>query len=67
MKHHKKNFRAFVAMPLVITLLIGCQSDGEVVERPEKIYYDQAQRRMSTGNFMGAIESLETIESRYPF
>ena len=67
MKHHKKIFRAFVVTPLVITLLIGCQSDGEVVERPEKIYYDQAQRRMSTGNFMGAIESLETIESRYPF
>ena len=36
MKHHKKIFSAFVAMPLVITLLIGCQSDGEVVERPEK-------------------------------
>ncbi|MDB4591843.1 outer membrane protein assembly factor BamD, partial [Gammaproteobacteria bacterium] len=34
---------------------------------PEKIYYDQAQRRMLTGNYIGAIEALETIESRYPF
>ena len=39
----------------------------EEVEQPEKIYYDQAQKRMNAKNYYGAIESLEAIENRYPF
>ena len=57
-------------LPIYIGLslvLIGCKSDGEVVEQPEKIYYDQAQFRMNNKNYFGAIESLEAIETRYPF
>mgnify|MGYP002038633373 CR=1 FL=1 len=28
-----------------------CVSDGPEIEQPEKIYYDQAQRRMNSNNF----------------
>ena len=52
---------------LVLVFSYGCNSTGEEIEQPEKIYYDQAQRRMSSNNYLGAIESLEAIESRYPF
>ena len=52
---------------LVLVFSYGCNSTREEIEQPEKIYYDQAQRRMSSNNYLGAIESLEAIESRYPF
>ena len=47
--------------------MLGCNSDGPEIEQPEKIYYDQAQKRMAAKNFFAAIESLEAIETRYPF
>jgi len=52
---------------VVIAFLVGCKSDGEEIEQPEKIYYDQAQARMESGNYFGAIEALEAIDNRYPF
>tara|TARA_B100001113_G_scaffold351319_1_gene350157 strand:+ start:3196 stop:3978 length:783 start_codon:yes stop_codon:yes gene_type:complete len=54
-------------MFIISSVLMSCNSDGPEVEQPEKIYYDQAQRRMTAKNFYGAIESLEAIETRYPF
>jgi|TARA_B100001093_G_scaffold490065_1_gene528784 outer membrane protein assembly factor BamD len=47
--------------------MVSCNSDGPEIEQPEKIYYDQAQRRINSKNYFGAIESLEAIETRYPF
>jgi outer membrane protein assembly factor BamD len=47
--------------------MVSCNSDGPEIEQPEKIYYDQAQRRINAKNYFGAIESLEAIETRYPF
>ena len=67
MKLSKKFYKYAIFFPIIASLLISCRSDGPEIEQPEKIYYDQAQRRMSTKNFFGAIESLEQIESRYPF
>ncbi|MAR94842.1 MAG: outer membrane protein assembly factor BamD [Gammaproteobacteria bacterium] len=67
MKVSKKIYKFAILLPLIASLLISCRSDGPEIEQPEKIYYDQAQRRMSSKNFFGAIESLEQIESRYPF
>ena len=59
MKDFKKNIKTLI-FGLFLTLIIaGCKSDGEEIEQPEKIYYDQAQARMSSGNYCGAIESLE--------
>ncbi len=67
MKDFKKNIKKFI-FGLFLTLIIaGCKSDGEEIEQPEKLYYDQAQSRMSSGNYFGAIESLEAIDTRYPF
>ena len=59
--------KLFIVLPIVTLLLISCNSDGPEIEQPEKIYYDQAQRRMAGNNYFGAIDSLEAIESRYPF
>ena len=57
----------FTFIILASIFLVACSSEPEIVEQPEKIYYDQAQRRMAAGNFFSAIESLEAIETRYPF
>lgn len=59
--------KLFIVIPIVTLLLVSCNSDGPEIEQPEKIYYDQAQRRMAGKNYFGAIDSLEAIESRYPF
>ncbi|MDC1475301.1 outer membrane protein assembly factor BamD [Gammaproteobacteria bacterium] len=65
----KKKIRAVVVFSIVLPLvfLTSCNSDGPGIEKPEKIYYDLAQRRMKANNFFSAIESLEAIEARYPF
>jgi len=67
MKHSEQILKLLIVLPIVATLLVSCASDVEEIEQPEKIYYDQAQRRMESGNYFGAIEALEAIESRYPF
>ena len=45
----------------------SCSKDEVEIERPEKVYYDQAQRRIKVNNYYGAIESLQKIETQYPF
>ena len=45
----------------------SCSKDEVEIERPEKVYYDQAQRRIKVNNYYGAIESLQRIETQYPF
>ena len=60
-------FKFLFCFPIVAFFLVSCNSDGPEIEQPEKIYYDQAQRRMESKNFFGAIESLEAIETMYPF
>jgi outer membrane protein assembly factor BamD len=67
MKLAKKIYKYPIMVILASSFLVGCNSDGPEIEQPEKIYYDQAQRRMTAKNFYGAIEALEAIESRYPF
>ena len=60
-------FKFLFCFPIVAFFLVSCNSEGAEIEQPEKIYYDQAQRRMASKNFFGAIESLEAIETMYPF
>ena len=69
MKYIKINIRTFAIFTVILPMLFlsGCNSDGPVVEQPEKVYYDLAQRRMQANNFFSAIEALQAIESRYPF
>tara|TARA_Y100000766_G_scaffold283472_1_gene299171 strand:+ start:4521 stop:5297 length:777 start_codon:yes stop_codon:yes gene_type:complete len=57
-------------MLIVITqvvFIVSCNSDGPVLEQPEQIYYDLAQRRMKANNYFSAIEALQAIETNYPF
>ena len=63
---YRQTLKLLFLTPIVALFLVACNSDGEEIEQPEKIYYDQAQKRMASKNFFGAIESLEAIESRYP-
>ena len=64
---HINKFKFLFCFPIVAFFLVSCNSDGPEIEQPEKIYYDQAQKRMASNNFFGAIESLEAIETMYPF
>ena len=61
MKYIKTNIRTLVIFTAVLPLMFlsGCNSDGPVIEQPEKVYYDLAQRRMKANNFFSAIESLQ--------
>ena len=57
-------------LPLAIAcafFISSCSKDEVEIERPEKVYYDNAQRRMKVNNYFGAIESLQRIETQYPF
>ena len=67
MKNIINSYKYTILVILTSSVLVSCNSDGPQIEQPEKIYYDQAQRRMTAKNFYGAIESLEAIETRYPF
>ncbi len=44
MKHINK-FKFIFCLPIVAFFMVSCNSDGPEIEQPEKIYYDQAQRR----------------------
>ena len=67
MKNKNYNNKFSILLLLIAFVIVGCNSDGPEIEQPEKIYYDQAQKRMNAKNYYGAIESLEAIENRYPF
>ena len=69
MKHKFKNLRklTFLAIITQIVFITSCNSDGPIMEQPEQIYYDLAQRRMNANNYFSAIEALQAIETNYPF
>ena len=56
---YKNNFKLFILLPIVSVFMIGCSSDGPEIEQPEKIYYDQAQRRMAAKNFLVQLNLLK--------
>ena len=64
---YSQNVQKLICTLIVSTLIVSCNSDGPEIEQPEKIYYDLAQKRMLNQNYIGAIESLEAIESKYTF
>ncbi len=67
MNRNPKNI-LFLSIALGCALSItSCSKDQAEIERPEKVYYDQAQRRIKVNNYFGAIESLQRIETQYPF
>ena len=65
-----RNLRNILLLPLFFVFafsISSCSKDEVEIERPEKVYYDQAQRRIKVNNYFGAIESLQRIETQYPF
>ena len=65
-----RNLRNILLLPLFFAFVFSfssCSKDEIEIERPEKVYYDQAQRRIKVNNYFGAIESLQRIETQYPF
>jgi len=65
-----RNLRNILLLPLFFVFVFSissCSKDEIEIERPEKVYYDQAQRRIKVNNYFGAIESLQRIETQYPF
>ncbi len=64
-----RNLKNILSLPLVLAcafFISSCSKDEVEIERPEKVYYDTAQRRMKVNNYFGAIESLQRIETQYP-
>src|SRR5690554_7909668 len=62
--------RAVVRLLLVssiIALASGCASNREVEVLPEETYYGNARQAIISGNFDGAEENLDALESDYPF
>ena len=55
----------------LIIIFVSCATQKKEEERSsateEKIIYDQAQERIKTGNYSMAIDSLESLERRFPF
>ena len=66
-----KNQKYVISLAVILSTLFiaGCASEKEEITRDivEKELYDQAQRRMKTGNYISAVLSLETLEKRFPF
>ena len=69
MENKIKNLRKLTLLALMTQFIFisSCSSDGPVMEQPEQIYYDLAQRRMKANNYFSAIEALQAIETNYPF
>ena len=65
-----RNLRNILLLPVFFAFafsISSCSKDEVEIERPEKVYYDQAQRRIKVNNYFGAIESLQRSETQYPF
>ena len=48
--------------PILIIAISSCNSDGPEIEQPEKIYYEQAQRRMAAKTSMEQSNHLRQLK-----
>jgi len=51
----------------IIALAAGCASNKDVEVLPEQTYYENARKAMNAGNFNEAEQSLDALETYYPF
>lgn len=59
-------------LPIVLCLaativLGGCATNGGDEEQPAESLYAEAQDALAAGNYEQAVETLETLQARYPF
>lgn len=71
--HYYKPFNRLLtrslALLLLATLVAGCASnpeEEELAQLPQAMYAD-AKRSLDNGNYRGAIQKLERLQTRYPF
>ncbi|EGY28182.1 outer membrane assembly lipoprotein YfiO [Candidatus Regiella insecticola 5.15] len=63
-----KRIKYLVATAIWSLLLMGCSNSNDVVpDSPPTELYTDAQQKLQSGNFQGAITQLEALDSRYPF
>ena len=58
-----------VLLAFILAGLLGCASSPEeeqIAQQPQVMYAD-AKRSLDNGNYRGAIQKLERLETRYPF
>lgn len=58
-----------LAVLVLAVALVGCSKDEveEDLNATELSYYESAQNSLRAGNFQGAIQKLQLLESRFPF
>lgn len=61
--------RHFSLLLLILVFALGCSKDEveEDLEATELAYYTSAQESLRAGNYSGAIQKLQLLESRFPF
>ncbi len=66
---NKTNFPILLAALVSVIFLSSCSKDDEEadLEATELAYYTSAQGSLRAGNYQGAIQKLQLLESRFPF
>lgn len=61
--------RHFSLLLVILMFALGCSKDDteEDLEATELAYYTAAQESLRAGNYSGAIQRLQLLESRFPF
>ena len=61
--------RHITVLLLALALVTGCSKDEaeDDLEATELAYYTSAQESLRAGNYSGAIQKLQLLESRFPF
>ena len=65
----KKSIKLAISLSLALVVATGCSSKSEpnVPDKPAIELYSIAQQSLQAGNFVSAIETLEALDTRYPF
>ena len=65
----KKSIKLAVSLSLALVVATGCSSKTEsaVPDKPAIELYSMAQQSLQAGNFIASIETLEALDTRYPF
>lgn len=63
-----KKSSLLLSLALAVVMATGCSSSKpKVPDEPPETLYQKARVKLDTGNYAGAVELLEALDSRYPF
>ncbi|MFT5880484.1 MAG: outer membrane protein assembly factor BamD [Moritella sp.] len=65
----KNSIKLAISLSLVLFVTTGCSTKTAlaVPDKPAIELYSMAQQSLQAGNFMSAVETLEALDTRYPF